>query len=246
MRRLFGLVLIALWGCGSPASSGLTVSLDEARKLLAEAGDTLDSASLEKAEAGFEATLKGKADPVVLHELGTTQLALVNAMAFRENNPKKALAYADKAIENLDKASQALTSDNDKAFAFARLSMAYGLKIALASGAQQADWGLKYGRLAKLASDQAIEADGKNVLGYVAEAMMRMNMPKENGGDPKKAVETLKRAEGISPNADAVQAWLGMAYTKAGMKAEAKAAYEKAISLNPKNEFAKAQLKQPE
>jgi tetratricopeptide (TPR) repeat protein len=107
--------------------------------------------------------------------------------------------------------------------------------------------GLKYGRCAMDEVTKAIELNPKAAEGYLSRGVGNYYLPPSFGGGLDKALGDFDKALQLNPNLADAYMWKGVALRKAGKNPEARKALSKALELNPKRLWAKAQLdKTPE
>lgn len=102
--------------------------------------------------------------------------------------------------------------------------------------------GLQYGRCARESVDQAIAIDGKSALAWVSRGVGNYYLPSQFGGGAEPAIRDLKKATELDPKLAEAQMWLGIALRKANRHAEARAAFEKSLALNPRRVWTRQQL----
>jgi tetratricopeptide (TPR) repeat protein len=102
--------------------------------------------------------------------------------------------------------------------------------------------GLQYGRCARESVDKAIELDPRSALAWVSRGVGNYYLPTQFGGGPDPAIRDLTKATELDPNLAEAHMWLGIALRKAGRNAEARAAFDKALALNPRRVWTKQQM----
>jgi tetratricopeptide (TPR) repeat protein len=102
--------------------------------------------------------------------------------------------------------------------------------------------GLRYGRKTLEELDRAVALDSKSALVYLSRGIGKYYLPAMFGGGAEVALEDLRRAVELDPKSDQAQLWLGLALRKANRNAEARAALERAVKLNPRRVWARQQL----
>jgi len=102
--------------------------------------------------------------------------------------------------------------------------------------------GLNYGAKAKDAINRAVEKAPKSSAVYVARGVGNFYLPSMLGGGPKPAIEDFKKAIALDGNNAEAYLWLGVSLHKDNRDAEARTAFQKSLSLNPKRVWAKQQL----
>jgi len=102
--------------------------------------------------------------------------------------------------------------------------------------------GLSYGKRAKEAINKALELDNKAAKNWLARAVGNYYLPPALGGGPDAAIADVKKAIELDPKSAEAYLWLGLSLRKAHRNAEARAAFQKSIELNPRRIWAKQQL----
>jgi len=102
--------------------------------------------------------------------------------------------------------------------------------------------GLKYGRCALEEINKAIELDPKNAMAYLSRGVGNYYLPEQLGGGVDKSLADFQRASQMDPKLAEAHLWAGLALRKRNKNAEARAALEKALALNPKRVWVKQQL----
>jgi tetratricopeptide (TPR) repeat protein len=97
--------------------------------------------------------------------------------------------------------------------------------------------GMRYGKRASDEMDKALELDPNNVDAYVSRAINYYYTPDGFGGSKTKAVEMLKKAVEIDPQADSPHIWLALFYMDANRKEEALNEILLARKANPERVF---------
>jgi tetratricopeptide (TPR) repeat protein len=144
----------------------------------------------------------------------------------------KKLFEQKKFSEALDMADALLAKDPDNADLHAWKGHVMG---SLAQG-NPADM-MKYGMGATQEYETALRLDPENADGHFGRGMVRLMAPPGFGGDLEGAVADFEAAVAKKPFAEAYFR-LGMAYQKKGDVEKAKAAYKKALELEPGHEEA--------
>ena len=218
---------------GSSANS-LLVS---GKQMLGENGGSLDA--MHAAKAAFERALADTA----LAAWGHYYIALANyriadhLLAAGEENKGAASEHLKATVEHLQKATEI---DPQAAEAYALLSSAYGRQIGL-----NPIKGMVLGRKAQQALKKAAQLAPDNPRVVLCTAIRDFNTPGMFGGSKEKglrgfrrAVELFAREEPTDPVHPAwghsrTYAWLGLAYQDRGELALARAAFAKALAINP-------------
>src|SRR5580692_5614857 len=102
--------------------------------------------------------------------------------------------------------------------------------------------GLNYGAKAKDAINKAVAKAPKSSAVYVARGVGNFYLPAMLGGGPKPAIEDFKKAIELDANNAEAYLWLGVALHKDNRDNEARQAFTKSLSIDPKRVWAKQQL----
>lgn len=100
----------------------------------------------------------------------------------------------------------------------------------------------KYGKCALEEVNKAVELDGKSALNYLSRGVGNFYLPAQFGGSVEKALADFDKVISLQPKLADAYLWKGMALRKLNRKAEARAAIEKSLTLNPQRVWAKEQL----
>ncbi len=101
---------------------------------------------------------------------------------------------------------------------------------------------LKYGRCASDSIKKALELDPKSADAYVSQGVGNYYLPPAFGGGPELAIQDFRKAIQLDPKSAEAHLWLGIALRKTGKNAEARAAIQRSLELNPNRLWAKQQL----
>src|SRR5579871_142818 len=102
--------------------------------------------------------------------------------------------------------------------------------------------GLSYGKRAKDAIDKAVQMDPKSPAAYMARGVGNYYLPAALGGGLDLAIADFQKSVALDPKDADAWLWLGIALRKQNKNADARAAFSKAVELNPKRVWAKEQL----
>ena len=163
---------------------------------------------------------------------------IANHLLAREEDSKdRASAHLESAVESL---KEVIRLDAESAEAYALLNSVYGRQISL-----NPMKGMLLGRRSKRALDKAEELAPDNPRVVLAAALSDFNTPGMWGGDKGRAMEGFRRAAALfalEEPADPLQpvwghrevyAWIGVAHLDRDERDEAKAAFEKALEIDP-------------
>jgi tetratricopeptide (TPR) repeat protein len=101
---------------------------------------------------------------------------------------------------------------------------------------------MRYGRLAASAYARALELDPRNALAYVGAGIGKLETPAMFGGSADEAIREFHRARELDPNCDEAWIWEGISRRRQGAVAEARAAFNQALRINPRSDHAKREL----
>ena len=209
--------------------------------------------ALYTARATFKRTLTDKNLSAWSHYyIALTDYRIANNLLARgKKNKDQASKHLKEAAEHLEEAED-LTREDAKTIAaevYALLSSVYGRQISL-SGIKGMFLGPKSGNLLKKAEQLA--PDNPRVV--LSAAIGDFNTPKMWGGSKERALEGFQRAaylfarekltDPIHPTwgHSETYAWLGMAYMDRDEEDSARAAFEKALEIDPDNGWVKYDL----
>lgn len=154
--------------------------------------------------------------------------------------------HLDRAVENL---RAAIEADDEHAEAYALLASVYGRKIGLSPMK-----GMFLGSKADNAMERAQELAPDNPRVVLIAAISDYNTPGMWGGSKTRGLEGFRRAATLFADErpmnpmmpawghDETYAWIGIAHMQEGEYAEARAAFEKSLAVNPDYGWVKFQL----
>ncbi len=102
--------------------------------------------------------------------------------------------------------------------------------------------GLTYGKRARDAVNKALELDPKSAQATLARGVGNYYLPAALGGGNHLAIADFRKATQLDPKSADAYIWLGLALRKDRKNAEARAAFARALELNPARLWAKQQL----
>jgi tetratricopeptide (TPR) repeat protein len=102
--------------------------------------------------------------------------------------------------------------------------------------------GLKYGAKAKETLSKAVEKSPKSSMVYVARGVGNLYLPAQLGGGPAVAIPDFRKAIELDARNAEAYAYLGLSLRDDHKDAEARAAFTKALELNPRRVWVKQQL----
>ena len=234
-RFLLSLAFISLVAHPTLAQSGESLIVS-GRQMLQAGENAGDLDAMYAARATFERALADTG----LVAWGHYYIALADyriAGLLGEESKDQASEHLKVAVEHLKKATEI---DPQAAEAYALLSSAYGLQIGL-SPMKSMLLGPRVGK----ASQKAKQLAPENPRVVLSEAISDFNTPKMFGGSKEKGLQGFQRAAELFAQeepTDPVQpvwghreayAWLGIAYQDRGELESARAAFEKALEIDP-------------
>ncbi len=101
---------------------------------------------------------------------------------------------------------------------------------------------VRYGRCALDSLNRALALDPKSPEAWLSKGVGNYYLPAAFGGGVDLAIQDLRKAAQLDPKSADAQLWLGIALRRAGRNAEARAAIERSLKLNPNRAWAKQQL----
>jgi tetratricopeptide (TPR) repeat protein len=200
---------------------------------LETARDLQDSATLEKlVEEYSAASAKSPNDADAQYHMALA-CSFQAEVAIEQHNKKAGQQAAERGIRAGEKA---VSLNGNSAEYYRVLGTLYGQAIV------DIPSGLNYGAKAKDAINRAVERAPKSSAVYVARGVGNFYLPAMLGGGPKPAIDDFRKAIEIDPNNAEAYLWLGVSLHKDNRDADARKAFEKSLSLNPKRVWTKQQL----
>ena len=234
-----------------PAASLLT----SGRNILQQSINENNLDAMYAARATFERALADKNLSAWSHYyIALTDYRIANyLLAQGKKNKDRASDHLKEAAEHLEKVTREdITREDAKTIAaevYALLSSVYGRQISL-SGIKGMFLGPKSGNLLK--KSEQLAPDNPRVV--LSAAISAFNTPKMWGGSKERALEGFQRAaylfarekptDPIHPvwGHSETYAWLGIAYMDRDEENSARAAFEKALEIDPNNGWVKYDL----
>lgn len=102
--------------------------------------------------------------------------------------------------------------------------------------------GIKYGRCALDSINKAIELDPGSALAWLSRGVGNYYLPQQLGGGIDKAVQDFSKAVELDAGLAEAHLWKGIALRKSNQNLEARAEFQKALTLNPQRSWIKQQL----
>lgn len=238
LRFLLSLIFIfsIAYPAGAQSADSLIVS---GRQMLKAGENAADLEAMYASRAIFERALADTS----LAAWGHYYLALADyrivdlLLSAGEQNKDAASKHLEATVDHLKKA---IEIDPEAAEAHALLSSAYGRQIAL-SPVKTMILGPRIGKVLKKAMQLA--PDNPRVV--LTAAVSKFNTPKAFGGSKEEGLQGFQRAaelfaeeeptDPVHPvwGHDRTYAWIGIAHLDRGELEEARAAFEKALAINP-------------
>lgn len=212
----------------------LTAATMPATQDLQRARDRQDRAALDRMIARFEQNAKSAGTPDANYRVA---LAYSNAaeVAIEQRDKHKSEQYAESGMEAAQKAVNAGPNN-------AEYHRILGQLCGQVIPANPLFGALKYGQCARDEINKAIELDSKSALAYVSRGVGNYYLPAQFGGGIDLALKDFDKAIALNPKLGDAFLWKGVALRKANRNAEARAALEKAVQLDPDRVWAKQQL----
>jgi len=248
------LVCMALFSCGPRSAAGEPLDASDLPRVAAtspgrDAGRALAALreALESAELTFEhATLvrvreqiervaqEPEAPPLVAYLQARAYLDLVTWHQ-RNASPDDALHYAELAIVA---GRTAVDRNRQHSECHRVLGEAYGRVIGLRRGIA----GLLYGRRSQQELTLALRLDPQNARAHLAMGIAKLRSPRLAGGDGDVVLHAFEKAIALAPESWEGYAWLGVAHRERGDRSAARTALDRALILNPRNEWVRSEL----
>jgi tetratricopeptide (TPR) repeat protein len=225
-------------------TAGTVGMIDSIRVAIENANELADVPALENTIATTERAIAGSASDSaaasLLRHYHAYALYRAGTLVLGRDGSGKARPYFDRAAEELE----SLTKGKTIPESFALLSAVYGMQIA--SAKIQMIAGMKLGPKSSSMSAKAMELAPKNPRVYLIRGIGAFNTPSAVGGGMDKAETDLKKAIELfaSDNpapplpkwglADA-HIWLGRVYVNRHQTDSARAEYQAALTIQPRN-----------
>jgi tetratricopeptide (TPR) repeat protein len=145
-----------------------------------------------------------------------------------KGDKKAAQHWLDRAVEDTQRA---LALDDQSSDAHTLLADIYGSKIGL-EGFMAA---VRFGSKAESESKVALRLNPENPRVHLTLGRRYLYSPKLFGGDLDQAIASFKKATTLDPHSDEAFRWLAIASLQKKDLAQAKAALDEALRLNPRN-----------
>ncbi len=220
-------------------------ALFEGRAMLQAGLNEWNAEKMIAARALFERLSADKTLAAMAHyEVGHAGYRL--SIFYRQDDVKKSISYLDDGVKHLEKATEL---DNKFADAFALLSSCYGQKIG-----HDMSLAMTLGPMSYQKMGQAMRLEPENPRVLLLDGMSKYYTPEQFGGSKEaglklfeQAVESFsnfKRASKFHPDwgEDEAHAWIGLSYLEKGENTTAKQHLERALKINPENNWVKTQL----
>ena len=215
------------------ASFGMAAALTGSTELQ-RARDRQDKVALEQMISKLQQDTKTKSSAEAEYRLATAY-SYAAEVAIEMKDKAKAQQLAEAGI---DAAKKAIAVNGNNAEYHRILGQLCGQVIP----ANPLFGGLKYGQCARDEVNKAIELDGKSAMAYVSRGVGNYYLPPQFGGGIDLALKDLDKALALNANLSEAYLWKGIALRKANRNAEARAALEKALQLDPDRVWTKQQL----
>ena len=246
MRFLLNLVVSCLFVASVPCLDAQTpaaapvAAVDSIRLSIESAVDSGDLVGVEASVALIDRALAlYPADAMLLHYRGYA-LYRAGTLVFGRYGSGRARPYFEQAANVLEPLSRGTTIPETHAL----LSAVYGMQIATSRVPMVA--GIRLGSKSNSAMDRALAAAPQNPRAWIIRGIGAFNTPKSFGGGLGNAASYLKKGLTLLDTdapaaplprwgrADA-HAWLGQVYAKEDRRDEARAEFQAALALQPRN-----------
>jgi tetratricopeptide (TPR) repeat protein len=220
--------LLAVLAAGVWAASSDSASLKTAR-------DHQDLPALDHYITRYQAAAKAKPQSAeAQYDLALAE-SYAAEVAMELHDKRKSEAYAEAGMDPIEKAVELNGNDAE----FHRL---HGALCGQVIPANPLFGALKYGQCAKDEIDKAISLNSKLALAYVSRGVGNYYLPPSMGGGLDAALKDFDTAVSINPNSAEAYLWKGVTLRKANRDAEARAAFQQALKLDPDRAWTKQQL----
>ena len=219
-----------LWICLLVAAGMLQAAYSELEK----ARDTQDRPALERLVTRFSSAAKNQPNDAAAQYRAALAHSYLAEVAIEQHDKARATEAAESGI---DAAQRAVALNSSSADYYRLLGTLCGQAVS-SSGLL----GLRYGKCALDSVNKAIELDPRNPENYVSHGVGMYYLPAAFGGGVDLAIKDFRKAIELNSASTDAWLWLGIALRKQNHDSEARAAFEKALQLNPDRLWAKEQL----
>lgn len=231
IKALFLLALLV--GLAMPKYAAPNPTEDQLAARVESARITRDEGQLNVLKGEFEKRATANACDARCYYQSALTLTYLTDVYDLKNDKKQAQGMIDRAIEAALHSAQL---DDKSADTHALLADSYGRRISYGAAMFL---GPKYGPKVKEEAAKAMALEDKNPRVWASDGRKFLMAPKMFGGDPAKAIESLKKSLELDANQAETWAWLSEAYKKHGDKTQANEAIQKALQLEPQNPLIK-------
>lgn len=217
------------------ATQNTLPTLQNAQKYMEDGKRYFDKESLFKAKDILEALIiKNRQNH--LYDYYLAQVCEALAIIYEQADEKeKCINIIEEGISQLKRSLEINDKHSDS---HRLLGSLYGLLITH----KGTEAGIKYGFLAMSECKKALELDPNNAQAYVTWGVNRLHTPKAFGGGIHEAIKNFKKAVRLSPDFEDAYIWLGKAYIANKNYFATKEIFEKVLSINPDNYWARKEM----
>jgi tetratricopeptide (TPR) repeat protein len=219
--------ILATLACSAALAFGATRDLEQAR-------DRQDRAALERVAAGYRSTAAKQPNDANAQYLFAVAQSYLAEVATELKDKNGGRAAAETGIQAAEKAVALKPSTAEHHRILGTLCGQVIPANVLA--------GLRYGRCALDSINKAIELDPKSAIAYVSRGVGNYYLPGAFGGGPDVALKDLQKAVQLDPKLDEAHLWMGIVLRKLNRNADARAAFTRALQLNPNRVWTKQQF----
>lgn len=218
---------LAMLCCVLAAAAPLPPELKKAR-------DAQDRAALDRLAAEAMAAAQARSgDDAALYRAALAQLVRAE-VAMEQRDRNGARAAAEEGIRAAEKAAELKPLSAE----YHRVLGALCAQVIPANPLL----GMRYGRCAMEEVRRAVELDPKSADAWLSRGVGYFYLPESFGGGAELALKDIDKALELDPSHADAWLWRGIVLRKLGRNAEARAALEKSLRLNPARLWARQQL----
>lgn len=201
---------------------------------LKKARDAQDRAALDRLAAEAAAAAQARSgDDAALYRAALAQLVRAE-VAMEQRDRNGARAAAEEGIRAAEKAAQLKPSSAE----YHRVLGALCAQVIPANPLL----GMRYGRCAMEEVRRAVELDPKSADAWLSRGVGYFYLPESFGGGAELALKDIDKALELDPSHADAWLWRGIVLRKLNRNAEARAALERSLRLNPARIWARQQL----
>ncbi len=201
---------------------------------LEKARDRQDRTALERMAAQLASAAKNSPDDADAQYKSALAHSYLAEVSIEQHDKAHAVSAAESGIPT---AQHAVNLKQDSAEYHRLLGTLCGQAIS-SSGFLA----LRYGKCALDSVNKAIELNSADAENYVSHGVGMYYLPSAFGGGVEQAVKDFRKAIALNAASADAWLWLGIALRKENNEAEARAAFEKALELDPDRVWTRQQL----